>query len=126
MPHSTLIETLRSHANMVDPPPDATDSLESGSQQPELVPRDKLIGFFQAFRPDGDGLGGYFQDLSTQSNPPFDEPTGRSLDKRLRRLYQAAGDNRRPSGGRDVYFVVRKPEPLDPDIAETLAMSWLG
>ncbi len=76
---------------------------------------DSLVGFFQVFRPDGDALSSLFDQL--------DE--GDELHVRLQQLYQAAGDDRRPSGGRDAYFVVRNPPPLDPHRAEELARDWL-
>ncbi|MEM9588853.1 MAG: apolipoprotein acyltransferase, partial [Planctomycetota bacterium] len=62
---------------------------------PQAQP-DDLIGFFQSFRPDGNGLEGLFDDL----------PLGDLLHQRLAELFSAAGDDRRPTGGRDVYFIV--------------------
>ncbi|MDG2223273.1 MAG: apolipoprotein acyltransferase [Rubripirellula sp.] len=76
---------------------------------------DSLIGFFQVFRPDGAAIAGLYEDFDV----------GDQLIERLGRLYAAAGDDRRPQGGRDAYFVVRRPLPLDPKLAESLATQWL-
>ncbi len=76
-----------------------------------------LIGFFQTFRPDGRGLEGLFDDL----------PPGRELQRRLDQLFAVAGDDRRrPQGGRDAYFLVRSPQPIDPQTVEALALQWLA
>jgi hypothetical protein len=77
---------------------------------------DSLIGFFQSFRPDGTALQGLFDGLSVAVD----------LQNRLDKLFTAAGDDRRPEGGRDAYFVIRKPEPLDPTLASELAIQWLA
>lgn len=77
---------------------------------------DSLIGFFQAFRPDGAAIAELYQELEV----------GDALIERLSRLYAAAGDDRRPQGGRDAYFVVRNPPALDPDHADSLAQQWLS
>ncbi len=83
---------------------------------PEVVPdADSLIGIFQSCRPDGQAIRGLFDELDS----------GPQLEARLGQLYQAAGDDRRPQGGRDAYFVVRNPPPLDPAQAERLANRWL-
>jgi hypothetical protein len=50
---------------------------------------------------------------------------GSELQSRLQQLYAIAGDDRRPSGGRDAYFLVRQPAPIDPVRAEHLTTSWL-
>ncbi len=76
---------------------------------------DSLIGFFQTFRPDGKAIAGLFDDLDC----------GVDLHERLDELYAAAGDDRRPQGGRDAYFVVRQPKPISPDDAEQHASKWL-
>lgn len=81
----------------------------------ELEP-DSLVGFFQMFRPDGSALEDLFADLKE----------GESLHARLQQLYAAAGDDRRPAGGRDAYFVVRHPRPMDPKLAEQLGADWLA
>lgn len=78
---------------------------------------DSLIGVFQAFRPDGHAIRGLFDTLDDQ---------GVELECRLTRLFEAAGDDRRPQGGRDAYFVVRNPPPLDPDEAADLGARWLA
>ena len=70
-----------------------------------------LIGFFQSFRPDGMALQGIFEGI----------PVATDLQNRLDNLFIAAGDDRRPEGGRDAYFVIRKPDPLDPTVASELA-----
>ncbi len=76
---------------------------------------DSLIGFFQLFRPDGRALTGLFDN--------FDE--GEELEARLQQLYEVAGDDRRPSGGRDAYFIVRSPAAISPEQAEHDASVWL-
>ncbi len=83
---------------------------------PEAPPDpDSLIGMFQAFRPDGvgvdDALGGL--------------PIAGELYRRLERLYRDCGEDLRPQGGRDAYFIVRQPRPLDPVVAESTAREWL-
>ncbi len=77
---------------------------------------DSLIGFFQMFRPDGNGLAGLFDDVVC----------GDDLHDRLNELFAIAGDDRRPQGGRDAYFMVRKPQPITSEHAEALAVDWLG
>ena len=76
---------------------------------------ESLIGFFQSFRPKGEGLDGAFDEISS----------GRQLIDRLKLLYDAAGDDRRPQGGRDAYFVVRNANPITPDRAESAMNQWL-
>ena len=76
---------------------------------------DSLIGFFQVFRPDGGALAGLFDHLEI----------GEQLHERLDRLYAACGDDRRPDGRRDAYFVIRRPPAIDPDAASELASDWL-
>ena len=78
---------------------------------------DSLIGVFQSFRPDGGEIRGMFDMLQQQ---------GAELESRLTLLFEAAGDDRRPQGGRDAYFVVRNPPPLDPEKAKDLAGRWLA
>jgi hypothetical protein len=88
----------------------------AGSGDDAGTDADSLIGLFQAFRPDGEKIVGLFDQL-TQSE---------SLHMRLQRLYSVAGEDRRPQGGRDAYFIVRRPRPLKPGQAEELAQSWLS
>lgn len=76
---------------------------------------ESLIGFFQSFRPDGMALQGIFEGI----------PVATDLQSRLDNLFIAAGDDRRPEGGRDAYFVIRKPDPLDPTVASELTQQWL-
>jgi hypothetical protein len=91
---------------------------------------DSLIGFFQAFRPDGTpeqplftGLirSGDASLLGSNGQSVLTEEIAEALDERLVALYRTAGDNRRPGGGKDAYFVVRQPQPIDPDVVESLA-----
>jgi hypothetical protein len=77
---------------------------------------DSLIGVFQVFRPDGRAVVGLYDDLED----------GEQLLQRLEHLYAVAGDDRRPQGGRDAYFVVRNPPALDPDLANQYAKAWLA
>jgi len=86
-----------------------------GMDPAKLDEEDSLIGFFQSFRPDGRGLQGVFDEF----------PAGEQLHNRLDQLFAAAGDDRRPQGGRDAYFVVRRPPPLEPDAAREAAEQWL-
>ncbi len=76
---------------------------------------DSLIGMFQTFRPDGDGLDEALGGLSIAGD----------LYRRLERLYRDSGEDRRPQGGRDAYFIVRRPRPLDPVVAESTAQHWI-
>ena len=81
----------------------------------EPLDPDGLIGFFQQFRPDGRGLAGLFDDL----------PAGGELHRRLDELFAVAGDDRRPQGGRDAYFIIRNPSPIDPSRVQSLAERWI-
>ncbi len=85
------------------------------SPGPELSESESLIGFFQLFRPDGGDLNGLFDALRQ----------GDELSGRLQSAYQAAGDDRRPQGGRDAFFIVRSPSPLSPELAEHHAVTWI-
>lgn len=76
---------------------------------------DALIGVFQSFRPDGIGLDAAFEGLDESAE----------LQGRLSDLYRECGDSMRPQGGRDAYFVVRRPRPIDPAVAESAAREWL-
>jgi hypothetical protein len=82
---------------------------------PETSDADSLIGLFQQFRPDGEALIRLFQSL----------PDGDALGERLRLMYAAAGNDRRPQGGRDAYFIVRSPQPMTVEIAEHHGVNWL-
>jgi hypothetical protein len=87
---------------------------------------DSLIGFFQNFRPDGKALEDLFDDLDLVGDlEAGDSSLSGSLSDRLESLYEVAGDDRRPQGGRDAYFVVRGAKPIDPDVARDLATQWL-
>ncbi len=89
---------------------------EAARIDPELPEEpDSLIGFFQTFRPDGRGLEGLFDGV----------PSGDDLHRRLERLFEAAGDDRRPEGGRDAYFIVRRARLIGPKQVERLAQQWL-
>ncbi len=76
---------------------------------------ESLIGFLQHFRPLGEGL-----EIALAGLPRAEE-----FLKRLGSLYQLCGDPRRPDGGKDVYFIIRKPSPIDPTDVETLAGHWI-
>lgn len=95
---------------------DRMGTTATGFDGPKFEGPDALIGFFQSFRPDGNALHDLFDDLEG----------GDGLQDRLASLYETAGDDRRPQGGRDAYFVVRRPAPLDPDLASDLAGRWLA
>lgn len=87
----------------------------AGSDPDTVLDADSLIGFFQTFRPDGAAIAGLYSELDI----------GDDLHERLDRLFRVSGDDRRPQGGRDAYFVVRNPPPLNPDLARQLARSWI-
>ena len=80
-----------------------------------VVDANAMIGFFQRFRPDGQGIIGLYDDL----------PHGEEYHRRLDRLYEACGEGRRPAAGKDAYFIVRQPPPISPDAAEAHAKAWL-
>jgi hypothetical protein len=95
---------------------------ESGCRQdgdcspaPEGSDSEALIGFFQLFRPNGEKLEGLFESLEE----------GDQLSDRLSDVFLAAGDNRRPSGGRDAYFIVRSPATLSVELAEHHGHRWI-
>ena len=88
-----------------------------GTPPADTLNDESLVGFFQSFRGDKfAALHGLYDGL-TQSE---------SLAARLDELFQAAGDDRRPSGGRDAYFVVRHPNPMTPQDAEQMSHAWIG
>jgi hypothetical protein len=74
-----------------------------------------MVGFFQRFRPKGVGLESLYTGM----------PRGQEYRRRLDRLFEAAGEDQRPGGGRDAYFVVRKADTLSPEEVEQHATSWL-
>lgn len=82
---------------------------------PEASDSESLIGFFQLFRPDGKRLAGLFDAL----------PQGNELCERLQRVFEVAGDDRRPGGGRDAFFIVRSPSPLSVELAEHHCSTWV-
>jgi hypothetical protein len=82
---------------------------------PETSDADSLIGFFQLFRPGGEDLESLFRGF----------PHAPHLFERLQQLFAVAGEDRRPQGGRDAYFVVRRPPPLPVELAEHHALNWL-
>lgn len=86
-----------------------------GAPSDASIDADSLIGFFQAFRPDGMAIRGLYEELDV----------GDALEARLDQLYNASGDDRRPQGGKDAYFVIRHPPPIDPDAARDLTVAWL-
>ena len=82
---------------------------------PEMNDAESLIGFFQLFRPRGDGLHELFSELDC----------GEQLIERLTSVFHAAGEGQRPDGGRDAYFIVRSPQPIHTEQAEHYATQWL-
>ncbi|MFG0265065.1 MAG: apolipoprotein acyltransferase [Rhodopirellula sp. JB055] len=85
-----------------------------GIMDDTVFENDKFLGFFQSFRPDGRGLDGIFDELDG----------GEELRRRLEHLFEIAGDDRRPQGGRDAFFLVRSPRPIDPAVVESKAVEW--
>lgn len=98
----------------------------AGTHPEESVDADSLIGFFQSFRPDGISERRLFAGLELFASFDSDDTIGESLDHRLTQLFEAAGDHRRPGGGKDAYFVVRNPDPIDDQLVEKLAIQLLG
>ena len=96
-----LIDRFREHAG-VDP--SVADNEEA------------LIGFFQNYRPDGLALSNLYDDL----------PHAEELSRRVDRLFAVAGEDRRPQGGRDAYFVVRKAVLLSAAKVESHGRRWLS
>ncbi|HBE63127.1 MAG TPA: apolipoprotein acyltransferase [Rhodopirellula baltica] len=86
-----------------------------GIMDDTVFENDKFVGFFQSFRPDGNGLDGVFDQLEC----------GDELRERLSHLFEVAGDDRRPQGGRDAFFLVRSPNPIDPAMVESKAVDWV-
>ncbi|MCA9138471.1 MAG: hypothetical protein KDB00_16985 [Planctomycetales bacterium] len=82
---------------------------------PETSDAESLIGIFQLFRPHGADLEALFDSV----------PQADRLVDRLKRVFDCAGDDRRPQGGRDVYFLVRSPKSLAVESAEHHAASWV-
>lgn len=87
----------------------------AGVQPSSADGADSLIGFFQNYRPDGLAL----QDLYDGHRH------GDELSRRVEQLFVAAGEDRRPQGGRDAYFVVRQCKLINAEKAESLALGWL-
>lgn len=87
----------------------------TGNQQQETSGPDSLIGLFQCFRPDGKETQEIF----------LNDPRKKDLNQRLEQLYVVAGNDRRPDGVRDAYFVVRRPAPISPMQAETIGKKWI-
>ena len=100
-PYRELINRFRDHAGVDPSVPDDADA---------------LLGFFQTYRPDGLALGNLFDGL----------PHRAELSRRIDQLFAAAGEDRRPQGGRDAYFVVRKYEMISARRVEILAGDWCG
>lgn len=90
-------------------------SIAVGRESDGLRSADDLIGYFQSFRPDGRGLAGIFEPLTIADQ----------LHQRLDALFEAAGDDRLAQKGRDAYFVVRRPAPIDPDEVRTAGRQWI-
>ncbi len=81
----------------------------------EVPAADALVGFFQLFRPNGENLEGVFDGINV----------GDQLAERLEKVFSHAGDNQRPKGGRDAYFIVRNPRRLAVEQAEHQATNWI-
>lgn len=86
-----------------------------GKSVEEVQGTDDLIGYFQSFRPDGRGLAGVFSGVVG----------GDDVHERLESLFEVAGDDRRPTGGRDAFFVVRKPAVVAPEDVQTAGEEWI-
>jgi hypothetical protein len=77
--------------------------------------RDEIFGFFQRFRPTGDGLEDALLPL----------PQGRAILDRIRPVFLVTSDGWQNAESFDAYFIVRKPAPIDPATAEALVRSHL-
>jgi hypothetical protein len=86
------------------------EATESGEWGPEQV-----IGLFQSLRPEGTSLTNIFEDV----------PFGDDLLSRMRELFAVAGNPRRPEGGMDAYFVVRKPTKATAEAVQQASRDWL-
>lgn len=96
----------------------AQPGCEGGNIGPDGKPlstAEMLIGLFQSFRPDGEGLGDLFEPL----------PQSEQLLDRILPLYEVAGSGQRPGGGKDAFFVVRGAPELAPEQAKQLGKQWL-
>ncbi|MCO8122282.1 apolipoprotein acyltransferase [Stieleria sp. TO1_6] len=110
MPTSIFLKRCQELAAQLSPPP-----VDQGEPAPESSESESLIGFFQLFRPRGDHLGDLLETL----------PAGDQLADRMQLVFDVAGDDRRPQGGRDAFFIVRQPAPLPVEQAEHHALSWI-
>ncbi|MEM6363506.1 MAG: apolipoprotein acyltransferase [Planctomycetota bacterium] len=86
-----------------------------GLAEEKVYGDDAFLGFFQSFRPDGHGLASVFDGLDASD----------ALQERINLLFEVAGDDRRPTGGRDAYFVVRRPRRIDPDQIQAAGDDWV-
>ncbi|TWU01761.1 apolipoprotein acyltransferase [Neorhodopirellula pilleata] len=107
----TMEQLDASHARVLRQMCDAV-----GLPHEKALDDDVFVGFFQSFRPDGNGLVGVFEGL----------PEAADLQERLADLFEVAGDDRRPQGGRDAYFVVRQPAAMPPALAEMAGRQWIN
>jgi len=67
--------------------------------------KDRMFGFFQAFRPDGHRLASLFADI----------PSGDLVYGRLQQAFSATATGAREHAHEDAYFVVRSSEPAPPE-----------
>lgn len=86
-----------------------------GLSPDETLDEDAFVGFFQSFRPDGNGLAGVFDGLDVADE----------LHERLTELFEVAGDDRRPQGGKDAFFVVRNPGEIAPQLVQLAGERWI-
>ena len=87
-----------------------------GVMSEDVLNEDAFVGFFQSFRPDGRGVSGIFETMDW----------GDEIHERLESLFEVAGDDRRPGGGRDAYFIVRRPAEIDPDAVQHAGERWIA
>lgn len=76
--------------------------------------QENLAGFFQLFRPDGEGLDAVFKDVVGAGE----------ILPRLLEVYRATAEGW-DQDGEDAYFIVRHPEPISTAQASMLARSHL-
>ena len=116
-PYREIADRLRRRVGLDAKSPGDAEAPD-GAEAPDDA--EALIGSFQAMRgafddADQNPLAGLFEGLAG----------GDRLHHRLSDVFTAAGDGRRPGGGRDAYFVVRGPGGDAPAWVEQRASGWI-
>jgi len=87
----------------------------AGDTSPEPWTPDQMAGFFQCFRPDGQGLSQAFEGVEC----------GEEILARLLEIYRATADGWLRENSHDGYFIVRNPPPTTSSQAEDLVRKHL-